>query len=80
MDTWKTQRGFYRCEFTDERGNDCVLAQSSQARYLDDAPGHSFLWLGRSGNEMHLSRENVLELVVAMTCWLERNRFDLGSE
>ena len=51
-----------------------VCAESSIIGNYDDAfdkPGSSALWIG---DEIHLYREEVVQLRDALTCWLETGR------
>jgi hypothetical protein len=81
MKTEFTRRNFGIVEFDDANGRPCSLQQSSAIGDYDDAldhPGASFVWLGRSGNRMHLSRELVKELVEHLNTWLDVGRFEKG--
>lgn len=79
-----TERGFEIVEFVDANSKPSSLQQSS-AIDLDtpgalDHPGVSKLWLGRADNRMHLSREQVRELVVRMDVWLDTGSLRLTED
>lgn len=75
----KTERGFEIIEFTDSNGVACSLQQSSTIDMsiprAEDVPGSSKLWLGRSGDRMHLSRDNVEMLASQLQIWLATGAF-----
>jgi hypothetical protein len=72
-DCTKTPRGFQLITFSDHFQQKCVLQQSSA---IDDtergfnSPGSSYVWLGIAGQQMHLHREHVQELVTVLKGWL----------
>lgn len=75
MRVFKTSRNFHglNCEtYQNERGRFSRLIQESSAvgDYHDsfDKPGSSFLWVG---DNAHLSREGVTELIRALQWWLD---------
>jgi hypothetical protein len=78
MQVRRTKRRFLLAEFRDANGEECSLQQSSAIGDYPDAagrPGTSFVWLGRDADRMHLSREQVRELVCRLGRWLEAGDF-----
>lgn len=74
----KTVRGFVIVteeKYQNEPGEMTRLIQESSAiGDYDDAiekPGSSYLWVGQ---DHHLNREQVSELIIMMTHWLETGR------
>jgi len=79
MEVTRTPRGFELIEFVDENGETCHLQQSSViGDYADafDRPGSSAVWLGTSRKRMHLSREQVREVVDHLARWMETGSLD----
>ncbi len=79
-----TARGFELINFVDVYGKKCALQQSSaigdKVSEIDN-PGSSFIWFGVQKEpadlraRMHLSREQVKELVKHLNKWLKKGRF-----
>jgi hypothetical protein len=69
----KTERGFELIEFTDRNGQQCSLQQSSAAVY--EQPGSSAVWFGIGDQKMHLSLEQVKELLPFLQRWTENGSF-----
>jgi hypothetical protein len=83
MDVTYTGRGFEIIKFKDQREIPCELQQSSAIGDYEDAyerPGSSFVWLGRVDERMHLTREQVEELVNRLSNWLEEGTFKYVEE
>lgn len=72
-----TERGFQIIRFTDLYNNHCSLQQSSLAVY--EQPGSGAIWLGLSGDRMHISFEQAQELSKYLQVWIETGRFDMGA-
>jgi len=75
----KTERGFELINFQDHNDASCSLQQSSAVGDYGDAferPGSSFVWLG-APIRMHLSREQVAELVQHLQQWLVTGSFQV---
>lgn len=81
MHTIETSRGF-RCtvaeKYQNEPGEFTRLVQESSAiGEYDDAmenPGSSFLWIGQ---DHHLNREEVADLISRLQGWLDSKRLPL---
>lgn len=77
MKEYTTNRGFYGFEHEKYPPNDSserIIQESSAIGNYDDAldnPGSSYLWVG---DDFHLSREEVQELIGHMQYWLENKR------
>ena len=75
----KTSRGFQIIDFQDSHANACELQQSSATddteRGLSN-PGSSYVWLGLSGQRMHLHREHVHKLICVLQGWLQDGKID----
>lgn len=76
-----TDRGFAvinHIKYADDSGAKTRLLQESSAiGGYDDAyenPGSSFLWIGQ---DHHLNREEVKELISILRVWIEHNRLSL---
>lgn len=76
----RTERGFKIISFKDYYDEECSLQQSSIA--LNTVPGTSAIWLGRKNADkdggsprMHLSYEQVRELVGHLMSWLNTGSF-----
>lgn len=75
-----TGRGFHiivREAYLEPHEETRVIQESSAIGDYDDSfsnPGSSFLWLG---DKHHLNREEVAELIKAMSFWLETARLPL---
>ncbi len=73
MEVDHTARGFELIEFTDRNGQDCSLQQSSAADFQD--PGTSAVWFGVGETRMHLSLEQVKELIPFLQAWVDNGSF-----
>lgn len=84
MEGYKTERGFRGFEHTTygltpdtiKR----IVQESSGVGDYDDAldnPGSSFLWIG---DDFHLNREQVKELIDVMTMWYEQGRLPTPAQ
>lgn len=73
-----TQRGFEIINFIDLYGENCSLQQSSRAEY--EPPGSSAIWLGLRDKRMHLSLDQVKELIPLLTRWIETGSFRLSPK
>jgi hypothetical protein len=79
-----TERGFESIAFEDYYNQKCSLQQSSLALY--EPPGTSALWLGVDTDlegenvcaRMHLSLEQVRELIKHLQKWVEDGTIGLG--
>lgn len=81
MQTVASDRGFLYINYPSYPAEDCgggeerrlVSESSAIGDYEDswDNPGSSFLWVG---DNHHLNREEVAELVAAMQHWLDNGR------
>ena len=83
MNAIKTERGFTRVlheKYQNMPGEMTVLIQESSAiGDYDDAlnnPGSSFLWVGE---DHHLNREEVAELITRMQHWLDTKRLKVDT-
>mgnify|MGYP001602325901 CR=1 FL=1 len=79
----KTQRGFQIIEFKDANDKECSLQQSSAIGNYDDSfdkPGSSLVWLGKGEERMHLTREQVSDLIGSLKMWQETGSFGQHSE
>jgi len=83
MDVKETERGFrvlVEEKYQNEQGVFTRLIQESSAigDYEDsfDLPGSSFLWIGQ---EHHLNREQVAELINHMQYWLDNKRLNIDG-
>ena len=78
MEIRLTPRNFEIIEFPESHGLPCNLQQSSSIdntqRGLDN-PGSSFIWFGLKDSRMHLSRENLIELLPHLQQWLKTGNF-----
>lgn len=82
MKVTKSDRGFEFLEhpkyLPEERGDcDQLASQSSAVGDYDDAmerPGTSFLWIGE---DHHLDRKEVLQLVKHLNAWLDTGKLSL---
>lgn len=76
MKVEKTQRGFEIVQFKDLYNEDCSLQQSSLAIY--EQPGSGAIWFGvkKGNNRMHLSYEQVKELIPLLQNWVETGSFE----
>jgi hypothetical protein len=72
-DIEKTERGFEIIHFEDYNGTECSLLQSSLAHY--EPPGASAIWLGANSERMHLTLDQVKELVILLQNWLNHGTF-----
>ena len=79
----KTQRGFkviVEEKYQNERGVFTRLIQESSAvgEHEDsfDTPGSSFLWVGQ---DHHLNREKVKELIVHLQYWVDNKRLNMDG-
>lgn len=80
----RTNRGFeivLHAKYPPEPGDPIRLVQASSAigDYEDslEHPGSSFLWVGQ---DHHLNREEVAELVARMQTWLETGSLAIYSD
>lgn len=73
MQVEHTGRGFEIINFVDRNGADCSLQQSSAAEYTE--PGVSAIWLGASDRRMHLSLNQVKELLPHLKSWVKNGSF-----
>lgn len=85
MEVKTTSRDFEVIDFIDHNGVECSLQQSSMTDLHHDA-GATAVWLGCDKNavphmghsmspRMHLTREQVIELVTHLQAWLETGSF-----
>ena len=77
MEVRYTERGFEIIDFTDEYGEKCSLQQSSLAIY--EPPGTSAIWFGVNEKRMHLTIDQVKELLPYLQSWVENGSFGLAS-
>ena len=78
MEVRKTDRGFEVIDFNDQYGEECSLQQSSLAIY--QPPGTSAVWFGVNKNRMHLTLEQVKELLPYLQAWVENGSFIVARE
>ncbi len=77
MDVTKTGRGFDLIEFKDYYEKPCYIQQSScidNSQEGWDNPGSSFLWMGMDDHGMHLSIDQVEEIITHLQKWAETGR------
>jgi len=77
----ETQRGFrvlLEEKYQNKPGEFTRLIQESSAigDYEDSLPGSSFLWVG---DDHHLDREQVKELIEHMQYWLDNMRLNIDG-
>jgi len=76
----RTGQGFPIIDFWDIVNQACSLEASTlidqDLPEAFDQPGTSAIWLGSTGQEMHLSRNQVKSLVVHLKKWLATGLFD----
>ena len=84
MKSSRTGRGFVivnHPKYASEPPTETRLIQESSAigDYEDslDKPGSSFLWVG---NDHHLNREEIGELIARMNVWLKTGRLGVDAE
>lgn len=78
-----TGRGFEIIKFEDHNKQSCSLQQSSGIGDYEDAydrPGSSFLWFGIDGQRMHLSREQVADLIQHLQAWSKSGSLELPAD
>ncbi len=84
MKTEKTDRGFVVVtheKYQNKPGEMTRLIQESSA--IDDyensfeCPGSSYLWVGQ---DHHLNRKEVFELISRMQHWLKTGRLEMGTD
>jgi len=68
VNTTKTERGFEVIRFVDLYHNECSLQQSSLAT-------ESAIWFGVDDNRMHLSRDQLIEVLPYLVQWLISDSF-----
>lgn len=81
MKVERTGRGFEIIKFKDHYKENCSLQQSSLAIF--EEPGTSAIWLGidsvdviNDNKRMHLTHEQVLELLRHLNSWAETGSFE----
>lgn len=67
--TGETKRGFNFIEFRDRYGAACMIEESSLA--TEDA-----IWFGTIGDRMHLTQEQVLELLPTLQHFAATGKFE----
>ena len=72
----QTSRGFEIVDFVDRYGEVCSLQQSSLAE--NSEPGTSAIWLGVNDHRMHLTRDQVSELIAMLQSWINTGSFSGG--
>jgi hypothetical protein len=77
MEITHTSRGFELIHFMDRYGLECTLQQSSAADC--ELPGSSAIWLGAGEERMHISREQLKELMRHLWAWVETGSFCLSN-
>ena len=74
----ETSRGFEVICFEDKNGSECSLQQSSLSFY--EQPGSSAIWFGREENRMHITDEQLKEILPHLQAWLKNGSFNLQEE
>ena len=81
MKAEETERGFIRVmheKYQNKPGEiTCLVQESSAIGDRDDSfenPGSSFLWVG---NDHHLNRDEIRDLINRMQYWLDTKRLEL---
>lgn len=84
MKTEKTDRGFIVIlheKYQNKSGETTRLIQESSAigdyENSFNCPGSSYLWIG---NDHHLNREEVADLITRMQYWLETGRLKMDDD
>lgn len=72
MKATKTERGFHRVEH-----QKYAETAETMALLIQESSGSSFLWIGQ---DHHLNREEVRELIDRMEHWLETGRLAFDEE
>ena len=70
---YATSNGFPGIAFKDSYGNSCDLQMSSLCEGYP--PGQSALWIGKEKQSMHLTRDQVVLLVMELDSWLRDGIF-----
>ncbi len=70
-----TESGYQRIDFNDYYDKPCLIQQSSLAQFT--MPGSSCLWLGRKGEDMHLSLNQVKSLIKHLQLWVDTGKLEL---
>lgn len=73
MKSFTTNRGFTLITFRDQRGVECSLQKSSAANY-------NCIWLGTPNNRMHLTQDQVRELLPLLQHFVDTGKLSNGFD